>query len=281
MTTEATAGTGTTAPNGNAGSAMAPNASTAAPAAEGTKTETPANGQPKGDEKPAGGASLDLTSKPADAAKPNADTTQAIQYEPSGDAALDMALTFLGKNGIAPDHPAMIAAEGGDFAMLKAHFAALGVQGAAEMLAMGEQAYGRRNTAAQAAAQAQKDAIFSVVGGEEGWNQIKTWVGANATDGEKAEITAVMQKGGLTAKVMAQWLQGKVNGDPSLPQKPAETRAKGAAGKGTPAASTSGALDGQAYRAEVSKLVARLGHTNIDNHPDYKALQSRRMAFKG
>lgn len=37
----------------------------------------------------------------------------AVLYEPTGDVGLDLALEFVGKAGIASDHPAMVAAAGG------------------------------------------------------------------------------------------------------------------------------------------------------------------------
>lgn len=247
--------------------------------AGGAQNESGATGQPSGNQ-PAGGSAPANQGKGGEAPAANGGV-QTVSYEPSGDAGLDMALQFLGKHGIGPEHPAMKAAENNDFSMLKAHFAALGIQGSAEMLALGEQAYGRRSAEAKAAAEASKAAIFAVCGGEEGWNQIKTWVGKNATDAEKAEITSVMQKGGLTAKVMATWLAGKAGNDPSMGQKPANVRDPAAGGQGQSGAATSGPLDSRGYRDAVQALVAKRGTTNIDHLPEYKALQQRRAAYKG
>jgi len=68
---------------------------------------------------------------------------QAVQYNKTGDPGLDMALSFIGKLGIGPDHPAIVAARQGDFAFIKAELAGRGdkAQGWEQYLSLAEKAF--------------------------------------------------------------------------------------------------------------------------------------------
>ena len=74
---------------------------------------------------------------------PNPDTTQEFTYDPTGDAGLDYALNFVGKLGYGDTHPAIIAAQKGDFSLIRADLATKGVAGSDAVMALAEQAHTR------------------------------------------------------------------------------------------------------------------------------------------
>ncbi len=205
-------------------------------------------------------------------AKPDAGAATVATYEPTGDAGLDMALAFIGKQGFAQDHPAVVAAAAGDFSILKAELAAKGVQGAAEFLALGEQSYARTQEKAKAASAATNAAVYKVVGGEESWKAIQTWASANATPEEKAEINAQLSAGGVAAKAAATYLANAYNKANNVSQEPAEVT-NGAAAK---APASNGNLSAAEYAKEVNALNVKL-KGRLDGSPEYEALNRRRL----
>jgi len=218
-------------------------------------------------------APLALGEPPAPPALPAAPAEQAgktITYEPTGDMALDMALSFIGKAGYGPDHPAVKAATKGDFGLLKAELATKDVKGWEAHIALGERAFADMNAKDQAKAAADRAAIFGVVGGEDKWAAIQTWATANADGpGEKESVNAALAAGGVQAKAMALYLSQLYDKATGVVVNPASVAAPGAAGK--PA--SSGLLDARAYALEVAALRRRIGP--IDGTPEYAALQAR------
>jgi hypothetical protein len=213
-------------------------------------------------------------------AAPAANEPGPVIYEPTGDAGLDVALGFVGKLGIAMDHPAMQATATGDFSLIKAHLATMGdkAQGWEQMVALAEQAHTRTvetNTAREASV---AKAVHAVAGGEEQWGVIKTWASANATPEEKAELNAMFDAGPTQARaaaILLSDLYSKANG---TVVKPASAVTNPSAGQ---AATSNGALSRNQYAAEVQKLAKKVGSNNLNSSPEYKALQQRRMAYTG
>lgn len=213
----------------------------------------------------------------APAATTPAASEEAVVYEPTGDVGLDMALAFVGKAGIAQDHPAMVAAQTGDFSILKAELAAKGVQGWEQFIALGEAAYARTTAEADKKAAASREAIFKVAGGEENWNAIKVWAGTNATPEEKAEINALLNQGGLAAKGAVQYLMGAYAKATNVEVNPIDALANARGGAGT---TPTGALNPRDYSTEVQKLNNKLGG-RLEGSKEYADLQRRRSLFKG
>ena len=60
---------------------------------------------------------------------PNPDTSNEFAYDATGDAGLDYALNFVGKLGYGDTHPAIMAAQKGDFSLIRAELATKGVAG--------------------------------------------------------------------------------------------------------------------------------------------------------
>jgi len=225
---------------------------------------------------------LDADKAPATTAPPAAPPEDVpegaiVEYEPTGDTGLDLALQFIGKAGIASGHPAIVAAASGDFSILKATLAAKGLQGWEQFVALGEDAYKRNQAKSEEKANALKALVHQAAGGAEQWAEIQKWASANADPDEKAEINAMLNAGGLQAKQAARYLAECYAQANNVEVNPADpTRA---AGRGSPAADN-GPLSPRQYADEVARLNAKL-HGRLEGSKEYQALQARRLAWRG
>lgn len=218
--------------------------------------------------------------KPAPAA-PTAtpeNTSEVFEYTPTGDVGLDMALAFVGKAGISSDHPGMIAAEAGDFSILKAALAAKGVQGWEQFVALGEQAVSKRLAAEAATKDNVKKMVVELAGGEQEWAAVQKWAAANATPEEKAEINGLLNKGGLAAKGAVKYLLDAYTRANNVVVNPADPTAN--ASRATATGGANSPLSASEYAAAVRDLNVKL-RGRIDDSPEYAKLQARRQAYRG
>jgi hypothetical protein len=200
---------------------------------------------------------------------------EAVAYEPTGDVGLDMALDFIGKAGISVEHPAMKAAQAGDFALLKATLAQKGIQGWEQFVALGEAAY-TKVTAEQAAKEkASREAIIKEAGGEVEWQAIQKWAGANATPEEKAQINKMLGEGGVAAKSAIKYLVDVYNKANNVVKEPLNPLANA----GANAPSSNGPLSSSEYVKEVAALNRKLGG-RMEDSKEYSTLQQRRLASR-
>lgn len=264
--------TGAPAPAPEAAPATAPsNEAAPAPApVPASLDDAPAPDQPVGEVTP-----------PADGENAPA-AGEAISYEPTGNPGMDLALDFLGKLGFGPEDPAMAAAGKGDFGLLKAKLAVMGekAQGWEAVLAVGEQSLKSINEARAAAEQKTQDAILSVFGEDRAaaakqWEAVRAWAKENAEPDERDAVNSALAAGGIAAKAMAAYLNGLYSKHPSAVIEPATVTTVGGSGE-----NTSGALSPAQYRVEIASLRAKLGQ-GMDGSPEYKALQARRLAYRG
>lgn len=203
---------------------------------------------------------------------------EGVEYDPTGDTGLDMALQFIGKAGITSAHPGMVAAQQGDFSILKAALAAKGVQGWEQFVALGEDAFKRAQTQAQEKTANLSKLVHDTVGGAQEWQAIQKWAAANADPSEKAEINAMLNAGGLQAKQAAKYLAECYNKANNVERTPADPTLSALRG-GTPAPNN-GPLSPRDYAKEVAKLAATSRGFSEDSK-EYKALQQRRLAWRG
>lgn len=199
-----------------------------------------------------------------------------LPWAPSGDAGLDYALGFVAKLGFDAEHPAIKAAEAGDFGLLKAHLAQKGqdAQGWEQIIALGEQGLQRLNEAAKARGEAVKAEVVKVAGGEEQWAKVHAWASENAEPAEKAALNAAINMGGLVTRAVAAYLTqlyGKATGVTDAPP----NLAPGASAS----ASTTGALSPREFVRETQTLRAKLG-ANFEESSAYKQLVARRQAWR-
>lgn len=262
MTTEATAPAATATPGATGAPAgTAPNAAADA-AALAAQAANPA-------------ADLSIGEAPAAEGTESTSTEGVVEYTPTGDAGLDLALEFVGKLGIGADHPAMKAADKGDFAMLEGLFAGMGdkAKGYQKYLALAKQSREAVTKTASEKTAKDKALVHEAVGGPKEWAAISAWAGKNAEPHEKEAVNQALKAGGLTAKVMAQWLAtqyAKASGTTVQP-------AAAVKGNAAPTPTGTGPLTAAAYATAVQALRQKVGY-NIDSHPEYQALRARRSA---
>ena len=248
--------------------AAAPAAAPAAP---------PAGQAPAGEATPAKPADGVLLGDPAATQPtPNPDTSNEFAYDPTGDAGLDYALNFVGKLGYGDTHPAIIAAQKGDFSLIRAELATKGVAGSDAVLALAEQAYTR--FAAEDAKKSQELAGFAAqaAGSAENWAVVRAWAAAEATPQEKAQVNAAIAQGGLVAQGVISQLVNLYQQKHTLPKDAAPVAKPGEVGGAAP---TAGPMTAQAYAQAVEQLRQKYGN-NTDSTPEYAALQSQRLAAR-
>ena len=240
---------------------------------------------PNPDNKDDPSSSVLLETKPAVPAAPvvsPAPVAQAdvvVEFEPTGDVGMDMALAFVGKAGIGMQHPAMVAATAGDFTILKATLAQKGVAGWEQFVALGEAAYARTTAAEKEKANVAREIVHKEAGGKEQWEAVKEWASANATDAEKLEINELLGKGGLSAKGAVKYLVNAYNNANNVEVTPRD--ATGNAGRsGNGPAGASGPLSPKDYAAEVGALNHKL-NGRLEGSKEYAALQARRQMYRG
>lgn len=242
-----------------------------APATSQPPAAAPAQGQPPA---PAP-APVKLETPPAPVT-PNADTTNEFTYDPTGDAGLDYALNFVGKLGYGDTHPAIIAAQQGDFSLIRAELATKGVAGSDAVLALAEQAYTR--FAAEDAKKSEELAGFAAqaAGSAENWAVVRAWAAQEATTQEKAQVNAALAQGGLVAQGVISQLIALYQQKHTLPKDAAAVAKPGAVGT---AAASNEPMTAKAYAQAVEALRQKLGNRTEDS-PEYAALQSQRLAAR-
>lgn len=205
-------------------------------------------------------------------------TDMAVEYEPTGDVGLDMALAFVGKAGINQQHPAMQAAINGDFTILKATLAAKGVAGWEQFIALGEAAFARTSADADKKAAASREAVIKEAGGEESWNAVKAWAGTNATPEEKEQINALLNQGGLAAKGAVRYLMEAYNRANNVEVNPNDPIANAGRQGGAPNPAQ-GPLSPREYSDAVSALNNKL-NGRLEGSREYADLQRRRSMYR-
>lgn len=204
---------------------------------------------------------------------------EPVVYDTTGDAALDVALDFIGIRGIAPDDPAMKAAETGDFAPLRAKLAAMGdkAKGFEKFVALGEKSYAAVDASRKEAAEGLRKTVEAAAGGAESWQAVQAWASANATPDQKVQINAAIKAGGLAAASVVEKLT-------SMYQRSAEFTKTAPSARKPNATSSSQADAGTLSPKDYTKAVRELrtkARGPIDNHPEYRALQERAARHRG
>ena len=246
----------------------------AAAATQAQAGQAPAQSQPPA-AAPAAAPDVRLDA-PAAGVTPNPDTSQEFSYDPTGDPGLDYALNFVGKLGYGDAHPAILAAQKGDFSLIRAELATKGVAGADAVLALAEQAYTR--FAAEDAKKSEELAGFAAqaAGSAENWAVVRAWAAQEATPQEKAQVNAALAQGGLVAQGVISQLVNLYQQKHTLPKDAADVAKPGAVGTAAP---SNEPMTAKAYAQAVEALRQKLGNRTEDS-PEYAALQSQRLAAR-
>lgn len=196
-----------------------------------------------------------------------------VMGEFEGKPAVSMALDFVAKAGISLEDPAVqLAAQEGDFTMLKAKLSAEGVQGYEPMLAILE-AESKAYFAEQEKAKEQTAATITNVLGED-TEQIFAWGRESMSDSEKEAFNSMFDAGGEQAIIAAIAL-GTLYNTHFEGTKPAANLTANLATVAPSSANS--ALSAREFAAEVEELGKRYGSDTYATQ-EYKALQARREA---
>ena len=213
---------------------------------------------------------------PAPAAPPAPEPV--VKFDPTGDAALDVALDYLSGLGFKPGDPAVEAAREGDFAALEAKLLALGdkAKDRDRYLALARSAYEKVQAKTEKHNTEVAALVHAAVGGADQWTAIQSWASKQASPEEKAQINAAFAAGGLQAKAAAKYLSDAFTraGRPGLSKTSAVKE-----GAGTPDTGTT-PLTAKAYAKAVEDLARSAKGREISNMPEYQALRQRRLASK-
>lgn len=206
---------------------------------------------------------------------PDTNRADAYAYEPTGNASLDYALDFVGQLGYGPAHPAILAAQDGNFHLLQAELAREGVRGADAVIALAKEAYTQETAKYEAAQQETAKYAHESAGGEANWNQVQQWASANATPAEKAQINELLAAGGFAAQSAITFLIQQYSKVQTL-SRPAAKVATGTAAGGR-ARDVGGALTAHEYGQKVQELMLANGGRDVSSTAEYAALQQRRL----
>jgi len=215
---------------------------------------------------------------------PSADTPPAtfgepITHEPTGHANLDLVLGFIGKHGLSLDHPAVVAAEGGDFAPIRALLAEKEVPGADAYLALAERSLEEIREAEAAHIETVQQIVVQAAGDETTWEEARAWASANAEPHEKDAVNAALEQGGVVAEAVAAYLVNQFRSATGTTYQPTAPVVKPEAARG--AMNPSG---GALSPAEYGKAVADLRRAKgvyFEQTAEYRQLQARRAAWRG
>lgn len=212
------------------------------------------------------------TDDPLALEKPPEKTDPVVEYEPTGDPALDLTLNWLAGIGIGPEDAALVNAQKGDFALLEAKLSLMGpkAKGWETYLALGKKSYEGAQVAAKAKVEATKADIIKVVGSDEEWGKVRAWAATQVTDAERTAVTDTLRGGGLQAKAMAAYLHGLYKqANPAAPRDPVRPDA----GRGSPAVNQP--MTARAYADAVQALRNKTGR-DPQGTPEYDALSAER-----
>lgn len=253
----------------------APPADKAAPGADIPEQGKPDPAAPAGDAPKNEPAPPNLDDKPEPT--PPADDDVVVEYNPTGDAGLDLALKFVGELGFGPEREEIKAAVQGDFSKLEGALKSKGdkAKGYERYLAVAKESYAKTVAEQKAAVEKTTKAVYEAAGGEARWSALRDWVVQNADAREKAEINQALKAGPLAAQALVSKLSAmfaKSGQDKSAPKSVvnADAPRDGAGADSSP-------LSRQAFFSLQNELIRKYGQA-APSRPEYKSLLARRAA---
>lgn len=201
----------------------------------------------------------------------DAEVLDKAGFAHSEDQGLNYSLAFLARNGFDAANPAVDAAMGGDFSLLKAELAAKGIPGWEQALGLGEQAYGRA-VESQKAKQAEVGKVVLSIAEESGvdWEEAVAHIGKSASDAEKSTLNSLMADP-ATARIAAAFITGQFLQTGTSERDPVAAVGTGAApanqGQG-------GQITRREYTEKMRELRGKMGDDYI-NSPEAQALYKR------
>lgn len=198
---------------------------------------------------------------------------EPIEFEQTGNARLDYALSFVARAGIDAEHPALVAAANGDFGLLKATLAEKGVAGWEQAVALGEEALGEiRKAETEKVEQVQQSVLQVAEAVGVDWEAAVSYAKETATEEEVAKINGLFADP-FTAKIAALYITHAYKGGAAGDIPPAKSAVKENAAPVT-GGQQGGTLSRAEFAAEAGKLHKKFGDS-YNQTPEYKALAQR------
>lgn len=213
-------------------------------------------------------------------APPTANEPNVVEYEPTGDVSLDIALGFFGRQGLGLDSPELAEAAKGNFAYLEAKFAGMGDKAPAgwkEHVNLAREAHGRMETARKTEFEALEKSIHEVVGGPENWKTVTAFAHAQYGSDEVKfnQVKDAINGGGIGAVAMAAYLHAQALGSKSAGNIDGQ-QAVSTAGIMASNGGLGAITDPAVFKAEQRALMDKHGFHHYDKTPEWQALLRRR-----
>ena len=200
---------------------------------------------------------------------------ESAVFEKTGDTGLDVALDFASKHGYTPDNPLIIAASNGDWSLLEADLATKGVAGYKEMLELGKKGFSNLVEQETKRVQEIQNSALSVFNGDmEYFNKVKEFASKNADAKEKAEFNAMFEAGPVQARAAMVLLKQAYDSASGTTVRPASAVQENTNVSGY---SQGGGLSRAEFTQALIDLSNKIGSHNLNNSPEFKALQQRRL----
>lgn len=208
------------------------------------------------------------------------DPNTVVEYDPTGNATLDLVLAYVGDRGFGPERAEVKAAMQGDFEPLAKSLAALGdkAKGYQKVIVAAKAAHSQHVDGQKKLEADNLTAVTKAVGGAAQWNAIRAFAMENADAQEKQQINAAFKAGGVAAVSMAKHLadlfeaSGQSKKAPASALKPDPERPSGGDGNK--------ALSPTEYKAEIRRITAKYG-SRTQYTPEYEAANAARRRFRG
>lgn len=213
-------------------------------------------------------------------APPTASEPNVVEYEPTGDVSLDIALGFFGRQGLGLDSPELAEAAKGNFAYLEAKFAGMGDKAPAgwkEHVNLARESHTRMEATRKSDFEALEKSIHEVVGGAENWKTVTAFAHSQygADEAKFNQVKDALNGGGLGAVAMAAYLHAQALGSKSAGNIDGQ-QAVSTAGIMAANGSLGAITDPAVFKAEQRALMDKHGFHNYDKTPEWQALLRRR-----
>lgn len=208
------------------------------------------------------------------------DPNTVVEYDPTGDATLDLVLAYVGDRGFGPERAEVKAAMQGDFEPLAKSLAALGdkAKGYQKVIVAAKAAHSQHVDGQKKLEADNLAAVTKAVGGAAQWNAIRAFAMENADAKEKQQINAAFKAGGVAAVAMAKQLAEIFEASGQSKKAPASALKPDAERSAT--TDSNKALSPTEYKAEIRRLTAKYG-SRTQYTPEYEAANAARRRFRG
>ena len=251
----------------------------AAQAASAAPVAAPAAAAPAAAPAAAAPAAAPAAAAPAAPAPAAAGKTDdgSFEWVKTGHASLDIALGWLGKQGLGETNELVqLAARTGNFDGLKAHFAQNATPGSAEMLSILESSFKDYVETQNANIEKETASQVEFLGGPERANAVIEWASTNAEPAEKQAFNAMMDAGGFQARAALAYVSSLYDKHTGTSEHDAIVGAQvanGNAGRGGPQAPTT-PISRVQFAEEGQKLYQQYGE-GYQQTAAYRALARR------